>query len=184
MGLGSSTACSLSLNTSFTPEQQARYQNEEVIRELLDTVRTVALVGLSADTQKASYFVAAYLQYAGYQIIPVTPRKGEILGSPTYSDLRSVPVKINLVDIFRPAGEVAGIVDQAIAVGAKAVWTQLRIADFAAAEKALAAGLRVVMDKCVKMEHGRYQGGLHLAGMNTEIVTARRTKRFRDVSRV
>jgi predicted CoA-binding protein len=176
MGLGSSTACSISLNTSFTPEQRARYQNDDVIQDILRSAKTIAMVGLSADKQKASHFVASYLLYEGYRVIPVTPRNGEILGQTCYPDLKSVPGKIDLVDIFRPSHEVMGLMEDAIAVGAKAVWTQLRILDFDAAEKAIAAGLNVIMDKCVKMEHGRYQGGLHWAGMNTEIITARRAK--------
>jgi predicted CoA-binding protein len=93
--------------------------------------------------------------------------------------LRSIPEKVDLVDVFRPASECLAIVDQAIAIGAKAFWTQLRIVDFEAAEEAVAGGLKVVMDKCVKMKHGRYGGSLHWAGMNTEIITARKPLRFR-----
>ena len=89
----------------------------------------------------------------------------------------SIPEKVDLIDVFRPASELPAIVEQAIAIGAKYVWTQLRIIDFDAAEKARANGLSVVMDKCVKMEHGRFSGSLHWAGMNTEIISARRSKR-------
>ena len=110
----------------------------------------------------------------GYRIIPVNPRGGTILGETVYPDLKSIPEKIDLVDVFRPATELPDIVEQAIAIGAKAIWTQLRIIDFEAAEAARAAGLSVVMDKCVKMEHGRFNGSLHWAGMNTEIISARR----------
>ena len=177
MGLGPGTACSLNLNTALTPEQRERYQNTEVIRSLLETARTIAIVGLSADRQKASYFVASYLKYEGYRVIPVNPRGGEILGEKVYPDLVSVPEKIDLVEVFRPSHEVPAIVDQAIAAKAGALWLQLRIIDFEAAEKALAAGLQVVMDKCVKMEHGRFGGSLHWAGMNTEIITARKASR-------
>ena len=90
-----------------------------------------------------------------------------------------IPDTVDLVDVFRPAPECSTIVDQAIAIHAKAVWTQLRIVNFAAAEKALAAGLKVVMDRCVKMEHGRYGGSLHWAGMNTELITAKKPLRLR-----
>ena len=124
----------------MTPEQQARYQDPDCIREILRTAKTIAMVGLSADRQKASYFVATYLQHEGYRIIPVNPRGGTILGETVYPDLKSIPVQVDLVDVFRPADEVPAIVDQAIAIGAKAVWTQLRIVDLEAAEKALAAG--------------------------------------------
>ncbi len=177
MGSGSSTACSLSLNTVLTADEQARYQNEEIICDLLATAKTIAIVGLSSEKQKASNFVASYLLYEGYRVIPVTPRGGEILGQRAYPDLKSIPEKVDIVDVFRPSSEVMGLVDEAIAIGAKAIWTQLRIIDFAAADKALASGLQVVMDKCVKMEHGRYHGSLHWAGMNTQIVTARRARR-------
>ena len=179
MGFGPSAVCSINLNTTLTPEQRDRYQDPDIIRELLDACRTIAMVGLSADRQKASYFVASYLRYEGYRIIPVNPRGGEILGERVYPDLRSIPGTVDLVDVFRPASECAAIVDQAIAIHAKAVWTQLRIVDFEAAEKALAAGLKVVMDRCVKMEHGRYGGSLHWAGMNTEIITAKKPLRLR-----
>ena len=110
-------------------------------------------------------------------MIPVNPRGGTILGETVYPDLKSIPEKVDLVDVFRPSGEVPAIVDQAIEIGAMAIWTQLRIINFEAAEKALAAGLLVVMDKCVKMEHGRFSGSLHWAGMNTELISARRAKR-------
>jgi predicted CoA-binding protein len=174
MGLGPGASCDITLNTALTPEQRGIYQDPDVIREILNHAKNIVLIGLSSDSSKASYFVASYLQSEGYHIIPVTPRAGKILGETCYPGLRDVPVPIDLVDVFRPAREVPAIVEDAIAVGAKALWTQLRIIDFEAAEKARAAGLKVVMDKCVKMEHGRYHGGLHWAGMNTEIITARR----------
>ena len=125
----SNAACSINLNPAFTPEQRQRYQNPEVIRSLLDSSKIIAIVGLSADPQKASHLVASYLQNAGYTIVPVNPHGGEILGQHVYPDLLSIPMKVDLVDIFRPAQEVAGLVDQAIAIKARAVWTQLRIVD-------------------------------------------------------
>ncbi len=178
MGFGSGATCDISMNTTLTPEQRERYQNADVIRGLLNTAKTIAIVGLSSDRQKASYFVGSYLQYEGYKIVPVSPRGGEILGQVCYPNLTRVPEKIDIVNIFRPSAEVMPIVEQAITIGAKAVWLQLKILNFEAAEKALCAGLSVVMDKCVKMEHGRYLGGLHWAGMNTEIITARRQRRY------
>jgi len=179
MGFGPGTVCSITLNTTLTAEQRARYQDPDVIRNLLDTCRTIAMVGLSANRQKPSYFVASYLRYEGYRVIPVNPRGGEILGERVYPDLRSIPDTVDLVDVFRPAPECLSIVNQAIAIHAKAIWTQLRILDFECAEKALAAGLKVVMDRCVKMEHGRYGGSLHWAGMNTELITAKKPLRLR-----
>ena len=178
MGLGSGAGCAISLNTVLTPEQQALYQDPECIRDMLDRARTIAIVGLSAERQKASYFVATYLKREGYRVIPVNPRGGTILGETVYPDLKSIPEQVDIVDVFRPAAEVPTIVDlAAIAIGANALWTQLRIVNFEAAEKARAAGLSVVMDKCVKMEHGRFSGSLHWAGMNTEIISARRANR-------
>jgi predicted CoA-binding protein len=144
---------------------------------VLDGAKTIAIVGLSAERQKASYFVATYLKREGYHVIPVNPRGGTILGETVYPDLKSIPEKFDWVEGVRTDGEMPAIVDQAIAIGAKSVWAQLRIVNFEAAEKARAAGLSVVMDKCVKMEHGRFSGSLHWAGMNTEIISARRAKR-------
>ena len=177
MGLGSGAVCAISLNTELTPEQQALYQDPDRIREVLEQAKTIAIVGLSADRQKASYFVATFLRREGYRVIPVNPRGGKILGETVYPDLKSIPEKVDLVDVFRPSDELPAIVDDAIAIGAKAVWMQLRIINFEAAEKARAAGLEVVMDKCVKMELGRFTGSLHWAGMNTEIISARVAKR-------
>jgi hypothetical protein len=166
------------LNTKLTDDQKNLYQDPDIVRTILAQTRRVAIVGLSTDRQKASYFVASYLKYAGWEIVPVHPAATEILGFPAYPNLRAVPGKVDLVDIFRPAAEVPVIVDDAVAIGAKAVWQQLRIIHIEAAEKARRAGLGSVVDLCVKMEHGRYSGGLHEAGMNTELVLARREHRW------
>jgi predicted CoA-binding protein len=177
MGSGTSTACDISLKTSLSPEQQARFQNSTTIRRILSRPGTVAIVGLSSDPQKASYFVAAYLQKRGWKIIPVSPKPGRILGEESVRDLASIKEPVDVVDIFRPPADVPPIVDQAVAIGAKVVWMQLKLANPAAAERAAAAGLTVVADRCMKMEHGRHFGGLHTAGMNTGIITARRQPR-------
>ena len=177
MGPGSGPACDITLNTSLSDAERARWQDPEVIRRILRETRTVAIVGLSSDPNKASSFVGSYLQHEGYRILPVTPRTGTLLGERTWPDLASVPEPIDLVVPFRHAGECTEIAHQAVAVGAKAFWLQLRLLNRDAAEVAGAGGLDVVMDKCVKMEHGRFQGGLHWAGMNTELVSARRRAR-------
>lgn len=174
MGLGPSLTGDICLNTALTAEQRAKYQNTKAIRELLATAKTIAVVGLSTEKTKASNMVASYLQDEGYRIVPVNPRADEILGEKCYPDLLSIPFPVDIVDIFRPAAEVAVIVDQAVRIKAKAVWQQLRIIDLDAADKAIEAGLIAVVDKCVKMEHGRFAGALHFAGMNTEVITARR----------
>lgn len=168
------THVNVTMNTVLTPEQRALYQDSKTIRRLLREAKTIAVVGLSTEKTKASNMVASYLQDEGYCIIPVHPKATEILGKPAFPDLLSIPMEVDIVDIFRPSNEVAGIVDQAIRIGAKAVWQQLRIIDLVAAEKAREAGLVSIVDRCIKMEHGRYCGALHWAGMNTEVVTARR----------
>jgi len=171
-------ACDIRMNSVLPPALQAQYQNPALIRSILAETKTIAIVGLSKDPQRPSYFVASYLKYEGYRIIPVNPSATEILGERCYPDLLSVPDPIDLVDIFRPAGACLEIVQQAIAKQAKAVWLQLRIVNLEAAKVAEAAGLQVVIDRCIKMEHGRYSGSLHWVGMNTEIVTARKARRF------
>jgi predicted CoA-binding protein len=182
MGLGTGAACAISLNTSLTPEQRTLYQDVGQINHLLGSARTIAIVGLSSDRQKASFFVAGYLQDEGYRIVPVNPKADFILGEKAYPDLASVPFPVDIVDIFRPPREIDAVVDQAIArkqqsVDSPAIWMQLRLVNLPAAERAQAAGLTVIVDKCVKMEHGRYGGGLHFAGMNTEIISARKRSR-------
>ncbi len=177
MGFGSGASCDIRLNTVLTDEQRAKYQDSEKIRDILGSARTIAIVGLSGEKTKPSNMVASYLQDEGYRIIPVNPRAPEILGQKCFPDLRSIDVPVDVVQVFRPASEVPAIVDDAIAIGARAVWMQLRIIDLPSADRAVAAGLTAVVDKCIKMEHGRYCGALHWAGMNTEVVTARRPRR-------
>lgn len=177
MGLGSGIVCSIRLNTVLSEEERNLYQNEEEIQELLASARKIAIIGLSTDRQKASYFVASYLKSTGYEIFPVHPKAETILGRPVWRSLEEIEERIDVVDVFRPAHELPGIVDQAIKHGAKAVWQQLRINNLEAASKAREAGLIAIVDKCMKMEHGRYHGGLHEAGMNTEIISAKRIHR-------
>jgi predicted CoA-binding protein len=182
MGSGPGLSCAVTLNSSLTLEQRALFQDVAQINRLLETARTIAIVGLSSDRQKASYFVAGYLKDEGYRIVPVNPSAETILGEKVYPDLAAVPFPVDIVEIFRPARDVDAIVGQAIArkqkgIDSPAIWLQLRIVNLPAAERAVAAGLTVVMDKCVKMEHGRYHGGLHFAGMNTEIISARKRRR-------
>ena len=178
MGSGSGPGQDLTLNSVLSPEQQARYQDPVVIRRILSTSRTVAIVGLSANPQKASNFVATYLRHEGYRIIPVNPGADEILGEKAYPDLVSIPEAVDLVDVFRPADECPAIARQAVEAGAKALWLQLRIVSEEAARVAEEGGLDVVMDRCTKMEHGRYNGSMHWNGMNTGIITARRARRW------
>jgi len=174
MGFGTSIACDISMNTKLTPEERRLYQDTEVIRDLLHRATTVAIVGLSDKKERASNFVGSYLKSEGYKIIPVNPLKQEILGEKCYPDLKSIQIAVDIVDVFRRPDEMVPIVKEAIAIKAKAIWMQLGLVNREAADLAREAGLLVVMDRCMKMEHGRFSGALHWAGMNTEIVTAKK----------
>ncbi len=178
MGLGTSLSCDISMNTNLSAEERNNYQNTDTIRRLLNTSRNIAIVGLSDKKERASNFVGSYLLSEGYNVIPVNPLKQEILGQRCYPDLKSIPVPVDLVDIFRRPDECVNIVKEAIEIKAKAVWMQLGIVNRDAAQLALDNGLMVVMDRCIKMEHGRFSGNLHWAGMNTEIITAKKASRF------
>jgi hypothetical protein len=128
---------------------------DEDIKTILKTSRSVASVGLSADETKDSFGVAVYLQRAGYHLIPINPRADTILGQKVYRSVADIPVKVDVVQIFRPAPEAPAIVEQAIAIGAKVVWMQEGIVNEEAAETARTAGLQVVMDHCMMQEHRR-----------------------------
>lgn len=145
-------------STDLTAEQRAVYQDTDAVRTILNGSRRIAIVGLSTDSQKASHQVAAYLKTEGWEIVPVNPKADTILGVKAYPDLKSIPGAVDLVDIFRPTADVGPIVDDAIAIGAKAVWQQLGIINLEAAEKARQAGLLSVVDLCVKIELIRARG--------------------------
>jgi predicted CoA-binding protein len=147
-----------------------------VIQRLLRDTRTIAIVGLSSDPQRASWFVGSYLKKEGYRIIPVNPKADKILGEKAYPDLAAIPGPVDMVEVFRPASECLEVARQAVAIKAKSLWLQLKLVNIEAAEYAARAGLTVVLDRCVKMEHARYFGRLHWAGMNTEIISARKAR--------
>ena len=182
MGSGSSLSSDVRLNSSLPDHLRRKHQDPALIRRVLRETRTIAIVGLSPNAQKASHFVGRYLQHHGYRIVPVYPRPVDILGEPSYPTLLDIPdelaAQIDLVNVFRKPEACPEIARQAVQIGAKALWLQLKIISLEAAEIAEAGGLDVVMDKCVKIEHGRYAGGLHTMGMNTEIVTARKARRW------
>lgn len=152
----------------------ARYQDTETILNILRTSRTVAIVGLSSNTLRASHFVGFYLQRHGYRIIPVNPREREVLGEKSYPSLLDVPEPIDLVDVFRNSEAVPGIAEEAVKIGAKSLWTQYGVISPEGAAIAERGGLQVVMDRCVKVEHARHMGRMHLYGLNTSIVSAKR----------
>jgi len=176
MGPGEGLSCAVTLNTALTAEEQRLYQDPHTIQRLLRRAKTVAIVGLSTDRQRASWFVANYLQKEGVRIVPVHPTASEILGERVYARLADIPEHVDIVDVFRPAAEAMDLAKQAIAIGAGAFWMQLKLANLEAAALARAAGLEVVADRCLKMEHARYSGRLHWAGMNTEIISARKAR--------
>ncbi|HWQ32987.1 MAG TPA: CoA-binding protein [Blastocatellia bacterium] len=126
-----------------------------VIEKILRECRTIAVVGLSSNPYRPSHDVAGYMQGQGYRIIPVTPNEGSVLGEKAYARLEDIPEKVDLVNIFRRADQAGVHVDEAIRIGAKAVWMQFDVIDQAAAQRALDAGLMVVMDRCLKIEHAR-----------------------------
>ena len=159
-----------------------RFGDPAVIRKIFGYARTIAFVGLSPSRVRASFFVAQYLQYRGFRIVPVNPRADEILGEKAYPSLLEVPVKVDVVDVFRDPSAVPEIVDQAIQIGARALWLQFNVIAPEAAARAAAAGLDVVMDRCMKIEHGRWYGEMHWFGLNTGIVTSRRPERTRPTS--
>ena len=144
------------------------------LRRILTQQRTIAVVGLSAQWHRPSYFAAKYMQDHGYRIIPVNPNYTEILGQRCYPSITDIAELVGIVDCFRRASEMVPIARDAVAIGAKVLWMQLGIRNDDAASIVVAAGLDVVMDHCVKIEYARIMGGLNWAGVNTGIVSARR----------
>ncbi len=132
--------------------------NDKQLRELYKTIHTIASVGLSSNPEKESYWITHYLQQQGYRIIPVNPTAKEIHGEKVYPDLTSIPDKVDVVQLFRPSEDVPPHVEQAIQIGVRVVWMQLGISNPEAAKKAEAAGLTVVMDRCMRAEHKRLFG--------------------------
>jgi uncharacterized protein len=146
------------------------------LRRILNQCRVIAVVGLSADWYRPSYFAAKYMQEHGYRVIPVNPKYQAVLGEKCYKSLRDIPEPVDMVDVFRKSQDVPPIAEDAIAIGAKVLWQQLGVRNEAAAERARAAGLEAVMDRCVKIEHGRLFGGLNWVGVNTRIISAKRPR--------
>ena len=127
----------------------------EIIKRVLDECRTIAVVGLSASPWRPSHSVSAYMQRQGYRVVPVNPNQSEVLGEPAYATLADVPHKLELVNVFRRSEEAGAVVDEAVRLGAKAVWLQEGVIDAPAAQRAQQAGLLVVMDRCILKEHAR-----------------------------
>jgi predicted CoA-binding protein len=152
------------------------YQDEGTIRSILHSARVIAIVGLSCNVLRPSNFVGFYLQRHGYRIVPVNPRESEILGEKCYALLSDIPFPVDVVDVFRAPDAVPGIAREAAQIGAKALWLQFGVISPLGAQIARAAGLDVVMDRCMKIEHARHMGRMHWLGFNTGTVTSKRER--------
>ena len=144
------------------------------LRRILKGAKTIAVVGLSAEWHRPSFFAAKYMQQHGYRIVPVNPRYAEVLGEKSYASLADIPFAVDIVDVFRRTDDVLPIAQQAVAIGAKCLWQQIGVKNLEADRLAREAGLDTVMDRCVKIEHARLFGGLHWAGVDTRVISARR----------
>ncbi len=155
------------------------------LRRILGSCRTIAVVGLSPQWHRPSFFAAKYMQAHGYRVVPVNPGAGEILGETSYASVTAAAQalaaqgqRIDMVDCFRRTQDIAPIAQEAIAIGAKCLWQQIGVVNETAAAAARAAGLDTVLDRCVKIEHARLFGGLNWAGVNTRVISARRPQQL------
>jgi len=152
-----------------------QYQDVTDIQRVLHTAKTIAIVGLSNNPLRASYFVGYYLQRHGYRVIPVNPRESEILGETSYPSLHDVPEPIDVVNVFRAPSALPAIAEDAVAIKASTLWCQFGVINLDGARIAAEAGLTVIMDRCLKVEHARYVGRMHWLGFNTQRITSVRT---------
>lgn len=150
------------------------------LRHILGTCRTIAVVGLSPQWHRPSFFAAKYMQAHGYRIVPVNPMASEILGERCYPSITAAAAdhRIDMADCFRKSEDIPPLAEEAIAIGAQCLWLQLGVVHEEAAARARAAGLAVVMDRCVKIEHARLFGGLNWAGVNTRVISAKRPQQL------
>ena len=148
--------------------------DSEKVRRILLKYKTLAVVGLSAQWHRPSYFAAKYMQEHGYRIIPVNPTYDSILGEKCYKSLRDIPEKVDIVDCFRKSTEIPALAEEAVAIGARVLWMQLGVHSAEARARAEGAGLEVIENRCVKIEHGRFFGGLGWVGVNTKVISAKR----------
>jgi predicted CoA-binding protein len=150
----------------------ARYQDPLTIQRVLYTAKTIAIVGLSRNELRASYFVGYYLRRHGYTVIPVNPRESDILGAKSFTSLLEVPVPVDIVNVFRAPAALPGIAEEAVRIGAGNLWCQFGVINEEGARIAEAAGVSVIMDRCIKVEHARYIGRMHWLGFNTQRITS------------
>ena len=156
----------------MTTSDLSRYQDPLTIQRVLLSARTIAVVGLSGNALRASHFVGFYLRRHGYRVIPVNPRESDILGERCYASLQDVPERVDIVNVFRAPDALPGIAAQAVAIGAGCLWTQFSVINEEGARIAEQAGLAVIMDRCIKVEHARYVGRMHWLGFNTDRITS------------
>jgi uncharacterized protein len=149
-----------------------RYQDPLTIQRVIHSATTIAIVGLSNNHLRASYFVGFYLKRHGYRVIPVNPREPEIFGEKSFSSLTDVPVPVDIVNVFRAPDALPGIARDAVAIGAKNLWCQFSVINEEGGRIAEAGGLSVIMDRCIKVEHARYIGRMHWLGFNTQRITS------------
>lgn len=150
----------------------SRYQDPATIQRVILNSQTIAIVGLSKNELRASYFVGFYLRRHGYKVVPVNPREAEIFGEKSFKTLADVPVHVDIVDVFRAPNALPGIAKEAVDIGASTLWGQFTVINEEAARIAEAGGLSVVMDRCLKVEHARYVGRMHWLGFNTQRITS------------
>ena len=150
----------------------SRYQDHVTIRHVLDSAKTIAVVGLSTNELRASHFVGFYLRRHGYRVIPVNPREREVLRQTSYKSLSDVPSPVDIVNVFRAPDALPAIAEEAVAIGAKTLWCQFTVINEEGARIAEDGGLSVIMDLCIKVEHARYRGRMHWLGFNTQRVTS------------
>jgi predicted CoA-binding protein len=158
--------------TTVAPFDMTRYQDPLTIQRVLYNAKTIAIVGLSRNELRASYFVGYYLKRHGYRVVPVNPRETEILGLPSVKSLADVPVPIDIVNVFRAPDALPGIAEEAVKIRAGCLWCQFGVINEEGGRIAEAGGVPVIMDRCIKVEHARYVGRMHWLGFNTQRITS------------
>jgi predicted CoA-binding protein len=168
------TAVVCALPDRSSADEIRKYQDPRVIRKILHTARTIAIVGLSSNPLRPSNFVGFYLKRHGYHVVPVNPRETEAVGEKAYASLKDIPYHVDVVDVFRAPQFVPEVAREAVDIGADALWLQFGVISGEGARIAQSGGLDVVMDRCMKVEHARHMGRMHWLGFNTGMVGAQR----------
>ncbi|HWG77711.1 MAG TPA: CoA-binding protein [Steroidobacteraceae bacterium] len=159
----------------MSPADLARYQDPLATQRALVAAKTIAIVGLSGNPLRASHFVGFYLQRHGYRVVPINPREPEVLGERSFATLGDLPMSVDIVNVFRAPSALPQIATDAVAIGARCLWCQFGVINEEGARIAEGAGLSVIMDRCIKVEHARYAGRMHWMGFNTQRITSVRS---------